>query len=54
MSYLEEHLDHREEWKGVPIIRDGKVRLRDGRTGEYFDSPVTIGFMHYLETPSLS
>ena len=49
MAYLEEHLDHREEWKGVPISRDGKVRLRDGRTGEYFDSPVTIGHMHYLK-----
>ena len=49
MQYLEEHLDHREEWKGVPIARDGKVRLRDGRTGEYFDNPVTIGFMHYLK-----
>ena len=49
MEYLEEHLDHRDEWRGVPINRDGKVRLRDGRTGEYFDSPVTIGFMHYLK-----
>ncbi len=49
MEYLGEHLDHREEWKGVPIARDGKVRLRDGRTGDYFDSPVTIGFMHYLK-----
>ena len=49
MDYLYEHRDHREEWKGVPIGRDGKVRLRDGRTGEYFDSPVTIGFMHYLK-----
>ena len=49
MEYLGEHLDHREEWRGVPINRDGKVRLRDGRTGEYFDSPVTIGFMHYLK-----
>ncbi len=49
MTYLGEHLDHREEWKGVPISRDGKVRLRDGRTGEYFDSPVTIGHMHYLK-----
>ena len=49
MKYLEEHLDHRAEWKGVPISRDGKVRLRDGRTGEYFDAPVTIGFMHYLK-----
>ena len=46
MEYLGEHLDHREEWKGVPIARDGKVRLRDGRTGDYFDNPVTIGFMH--------
>ncbi|WP_370750049.1 DNA-directed RNA polymerase subunit beta [Eubacterium sp.] len=49
MEYLGEHLDHRDEWRGVPINRDGKVRLRDGRTGEYFDSPVTIGFMHYLK-----
>ena len=49
MDYLYEHRDHRELWKGVPISRDGKVRLRDGRTGEYFDSPVTIGHMHYLK-----
>ncbi len=49
MKYLKENLDHRELWKGVPISRDGKVRLRDGRTGEYFDSPVTIGHMHYLK-----
>ena len=49
MEYLGEHLEHRELWKGVPISRDGKVRLRDGRTGEYFDSPVTIGHMHYLK-----
>ncbi len=49
MSFLEENKDHRELWKGVPIRRDGKVRLRDGRTGEYFDSPVTIGHMHYLK-----
>ena len=49
IEYLGEHLDHRELWKGVPLSRDGKVRLRDGRTGEYFDSPVTIGHMHYLK-----
>ena len=48
-DYLGTHLEHRELWKGVPIRRDGKVRLRDGRTGEYFDSPVTIGHMHYLK-----
>ena len=48
-KYLSDNRAHREEWKGVPIGRDGKVRLRDGRTGEYFDSPVTIGFMHYLK-----
>ena len=47
LEYLYENRDHREVWKGVPISRDGKVRLRDGRTGEYFDSPVTIGHMHY-------
>ncbi len=49
LEYLEENKDHRELWKGVPLSRDGKVRLRDGRTGEYFDSPVTIGHMHYLK-----
>ena len=49
MRYLSLNRDHRELWKGVPISRDGKVRLRDGRTGEYFDSPVTIGHMHYLK-----
>ena len=49
MEYLGSHLEHRALWKGVPLSRDGKVRLRDGRTGEYFDSPVTIGHMHYLK-----
>ena len=49
MNYLYENRAHRKLWKGVPISRDGKVRLRDGRTGEYFDSPVTIGHMHYLK-----
>ena len=48
-QYLYENRDHRELWKGVPLTRDGKVRLRDGRTGEYFDSKVTIGHMHYLK-----
>ena len=49
MDYLYQNRDHRKLWKGVPISRDGKVRLRDGRTGDYFDSPVTIGHMHYLK-----
>ena len=49
LQYLSDNRDHRELWKGVPLSRDGKVRLRDGRTGEYFDSPVTIGHMHYLK-----
>ena len=49
MEYLSDNREHRNLWKGVPISRDGKVRLRDGRTGEYFDSPVTIGHMHYLK-----
>lgn len=48
-EYLEKNKDHREEWKDVEITRDGKIRLRDGRTGEYFDSKVTIGYMHYLK-----
>ena len=46
---LWENRDHREEWKGVQLSRDGKVKLRDGRTGEFFDNRVTIGFMHYLK-----
>ena len=49
MEYLGSHLEHRALWKGVPINRDGKVRLRDGRSGEFFDSPVAIGHMHYLK-----
>ena len=49
MDYLGTHLEHRKLWEGVPISRDGKVRLRDGRTGEYFDGAVTIGHMHYLK-----
>ena len=49
IDYLKDNKEHRELWKGVPIARDGKVHLRDGRTGEYFDSPVTIGHMHYLK-----
>ena len=49
MKYLYDNREHRKLWKGVPISRDGKVRLRDGRTGEYFDGPVTIGHMHYLK-----
>ena len=48
-DFLDRNKAHRAEWKGVKIGRDGKVRLRDGRTGEYFDNPVTIGFMHYLK-----
>ena len=49
MQYLGDHLEHRELWKGVPLTRDGKVQLRDGRTGEFFDGKVTIGHMHYLK-----
>ena len=49
LQYLSENRDHRELWKGVPLSRDGKVRLRDGRTGDFFDSPVTNGHMHYLK-----
>ena len=49
VEYLGSHLENRKLWEGVPLSRDGKVRLREGRTGEYFDSPVTIGHMHYLK-----
>jgi DNA-directed RNA polymerase subunit beta len=49
MESLEKNKDNRDEWKDVPITRDGKIKLRDGRTGEYFDNPVTVGYMHYLK-----
>ena len=49
LNYLVENKDYRKEWEGVPISRDGKVQLRDGRTGEPFAGRVTIGFMHYLK-----
>ena len=49
MDYLLTHLDSRNDWKGVKIGRDGKVWLKDGRTGQYFDSPATVGFMNYLK-----
>jgi DNA-directed RNA polymerase subunit beta len=49
LRYLDENKDHRQEWLGVPISRDGKIYLKDGRTGEYFDNPVTVGYMHYLK-----
>ncbi len=49
MQYLYDNRDHREEWKGVPINETGKVTLRDGRTGEEFPAPISIGYMHYLK-----
>ena len=48
-EYLEENIDQKEEWAGVPIKQNGKVCLRDGRTGQAFDNDVTIGYMHYLK-----
>jgi len=49
LEYLDDNKQYKAEWQGVPISRTGKVRLRDGRTGEEFDSPVTVGYMHYLK-----
>jgi len=49
MDSLENNKENREEWAGMPITRDGKIELRDGRSGEAFDNPVTIGCMHYLK-----
>ncbi|MDE6492736.1 MAG: hypothetical protein K2L37_06285, partial [Lactobacillus sp.] len=46
---LKENKGKSDEWAGVPITRDGKIKLRDGRSGEYFDNPVTVGYMHYLK-----
>ncbi|HAN09710.1 MAG TPA: DNA-directed RNA polymerase subunit beta [Clostridiales bacterium] len=48
-EYLDKNKAHREEWKDVPINANGKIMLRDGRTGEEFDNPVTVGYMHYLK-----
>ena len=48
-QYLDDRKEERIKWKGVPINRDGKILLRDGRTGDEFDSPVTVGYMHYLK-----
>ena len=35
--------------KQAGLREDGKTLLRDGRTGEYFDNPVTVGYMYYLK-----
>ena len=48
-DYLKNNLDHRDEWKGVPITRSGKLDVRDGRTGERLSNPVTVGYMYYLK-----
>ena len=41
--------DIRECFRMAGMSEDGKFRLRDGRTGEYFDNPVTVGYMYYLK-----
>ena len=41
--------DIRECFRMAGLNEDGKFRLRDGRTGEYFDNPVTVGYMYYLK-----
>ena len=41
--------DIREAFRMGGLPEDGKFRLRDGRTGEYFDNPVTVGYMYYLK-----
>ncbi len=48
-DYLDKNKAHREEWRGVELNYTGKIKLRDGRTGEEFDNPTTVGFMHYLK-----
>ena len=49
MDSLDKNKGNRDEWRGVPLTRDGKIQLRDGRTGDAFDNPVTVGYMHYLK-----
>ena len=41
--------DPRREKTAKLISEDGKIRLKDGRTGEYFDNTVTVGYMYYLK-----
>ena len=41
--------DIRECFRMAGMSEDGKIRLKDGRTGEYFDNPVTVGYMYYLK-----
>ncbi len=41
--------DIRACFKQAGMSEDGKFWLRDGRTGEYFDNPVTVGYMYYLK-----
>ena len=41
--------DIRECFRMGGLPEDGKFRLRDGRTGEFFDNPVTVGYMYYLK-----
>ena len=40
-------LDLDEE--GKALFRQGKIRVRDGRTGDYFENPVTVGIMYFLK-----
>lgn len=49
LQYLYNNRAHRKLWEGVEIGRDGKVQLRDGRTGEPFYGRTTVGHMHYLK-----
>ena len=41
--------DIRELLTQAGLDESGKVQLRDGRTGELFDNPVTVGYMYYLK-----
>ena len=41
--------DIRDCLREAGLSEDGKTWLIDGRTGEYFDNPVTVGYMYYLK-----
>lgn len=43
------HTDIIEALNQAGLPSDGKIRLRDGRTGEAFDNPVTVGYMYMLK-----
>ncbi len=42
-------IEIKEELKKAGFAENGKMKLRDGRTGEYFDQPIAVGYMYILK-----